>query len=145
MVWRRCNSLLRDEDLAYDATQEVYLKLFHYKDKLSDEYPVSLLYRMATNVCLNIIRKRDRVKFINADDMVREIASSEDLEKEVIQKEEIDQAFEGEREDTRLMAIMYYVDRLTYEEIGREMGMSKHGVRKRLGLFKKRLQQKRLS
>ena len=56
MVLRRCRKLLKDEQLAVQAMQDVFVKLLDYQARLKDEYPSSLLYRMATNTCLNIIR-----------------------------------------------------------------------------------------
>ena len=55
MVMRRCRKLLKDEELARDAMHEVFVRLLRFKDRLTDTYPSSLMYRMATNVCLDII------------------------------------------------------------------------------------------
>ena len=60
MVMRRCRSILKDEDLAYDAMQEVFMKLVEKKSKLKGDYPSSLLYTMATNYCLNVLKSRNR-------------------------------------------------------------------------------------
>ena len=56
MVIRRCTQLLRDEEQALDAAQDVFVRLMERQDRLKDDYPSSLLYRMATNLCLNRIR-----------------------------------------------------------------------------------------
>ena len=56
MVMRRCRQLLRDEDQALDATQDVFVRLIERRDHLRADYPSSLLYRIATNICLNRIR-----------------------------------------------------------------------------------------
>ncbi len=58
MVLRRCRRLLRDEDQALDAMQDVFARLLQHGDRLTAEYPSSLLYRMATNLCLNRLRER---------------------------------------------------------------------------------------
>ncbi len=60
MVMRRCRQLLRDEDQALDATQDVFVQLLEHRSRLQAEYPSSLLYRIATNLCLNRIRDRRR-------------------------------------------------------------------------------------
>jgi len=56
MVLRRCRRLLRDEDRALDAMQDVFVRVLKNQDRLKATYPSSLLYRIATNVCLNHIR-----------------------------------------------------------------------------------------
>jgi RNA polymerase sigma-70 factor (ECF subfamily) len=44
----------------------------------------------------------------------------------------LDQLFGGERESTRAMATLHYVDGLTLEETAAQVGLSVSGVRKRL-------------
>ncbi len=53
MVLRRCRQLLRDEDEALDATQDVFVRVIERRRALDARYASSLLYRIATNVCLN--------------------------------------------------------------------------------------------
>jgi RNA polymerase sigma-70 factor (ECF subfamily) len=43
MVMRRCRQLLRDEDQALDATQDVFVRLMERSDRLRDDYPSSLI------------------------------------------------------------------------------------------------------
>ena len=52
--------MLRDDQEAADATQDVFVKLFESRKRLNDKFPSSLLYRMATNICLNRLRDRRR-------------------------------------------------------------------------------------
>ncbi len=56
MVIRRCRALLIDEEQALDAAQETFVKLLRYQHRLTDAAPSSMLYTMATNVCLNMMR-----------------------------------------------------------------------------------------
>jgi RNA polymerase sigma-70 factor (ECF subfamily) len=60
MVLRRCRQLLRAEDEALDACQDVFVRLIERHGRLDARFPSSLLYTMATNVCLNRIRDRAR-------------------------------------------------------------------------------------
>jgi len=60
MVFRRCRSMLKNEERAQDAMQDTFIKVIRYQDRLHDTAPSSLLYRIATNVCLNIIRSNKR-------------------------------------------------------------------------------------
>ena len=55
MVLRRCRFILKNEDKALDAMQDVFVRLIERKEKISNVCS-SLLYTMATNVCLNKIR-----------------------------------------------------------------------------------------
>jgi RNA polymerase sigma-70 factor, ECF subfamily len=77
MVLRRCRRLLRDEDEAMDACQDVFVRLIENSDRLSARHPSSLLYRMATNLCLNRIRDRRRRPVADVDATLMRIASTE--------------------------------------------------------------------
>ena len=80
MVLRRCRRLLRDEDEAMDACQDVFVRLLERRDRLDARYPSSLLYRIATNLCLNRIRDRRRRATSGDDALLDQIASAEDGE-----------------------------------------------------------------
>ena len=58
MIMRRCRQLLSDEEQALDATQDVFVQVLQHRRRLEDTYPSILLYRIATNLCLNRIRDR---------------------------------------------------------------------------------------
>ena len=132
MVMRRCRQLLHDEDQALDATQDVFVRLLTRRDRLRDDAPCSLLYRMATNLCLNRIRDARRRKTTANSTLLEQIACWEDAESQIDARTVLAKLFGQQRESTRTMAVLYYVDGMTLEEVAREVGMSVSGVRKRL-------------
>lgn len=134
MVLRRCRFLLKSEEKAQDAMQEVFVKILSKKEKLESSFPSSLLYTMATNVCLNIIKaeKANQKPENSDDDLVSKIASSENFVDRILTNDLINRIFQAEPVSTREMAVMHYVDGLTLEETARECGMSVSGIRKRL-------------
>lgn len=132
MVMRRCRQLLGDEDEALDATQDVFVRLLTRRDRLRDYAPCSLLYRMATNLCLNRIRDARRRKTTANSTLLEQIACWEDVEGQIEARTVLAKLFGQQRESTRTMAVLYYVDGMTLQEVAREVGMSVSGVRKRL-------------
>ncbi len=60
MVLRRCRFLLKNEDAALDAMQDTFLKLMVSKENLEMIFPSSLIYTIATNLCLNRIKREGR-------------------------------------------------------------------------------------
>ena len=62
MVLRRCRGMLRSEAEAVDAMHDVFVELLRRKDTIDSSGSSSLLYRVATNVCLNRLRSRTRRK-----------------------------------------------------------------------------------
>jgi RNA polymerase sigma-70 factor (ECF subfamily) len=128
MVLRRCRQLLRDEGEAPDVAQDVFVQLLDHRDRLSGRYPSSLLFRIATNLCLNRIRDRRRRPALPGDEMLQRVADRTDLDAPLL----LDRLFGRHPESTRTMAVMHWLDGMTYEQVARDCGMSVSGVRRRL-------------
>lgn len=61
MVFAVALRMMRDREAAFDATQETFLTLFRKADRYSGDSAVSTwLYRVATNTCLDLLRKQKR-------------------------------------------------------------------------------------
>jgi RNA polymerase sigma-70 factor (ECF subfamily) len=140
MVLRRCRRLLQNEDLAVDAMQDVFVRLLTHQDRLHGRYPSSLLYRMATNVCLNIIRDRKSSRIDSSEDILNRIACCDEQETRTLSGIILDRLFRREKPSTREMAVLHFVDGMTYREVARETNLSVSGVRKRLRDFRARAQ-----
>ena len=138
MVIRRCRALLGDEEQALDAAQETFVKLIRYQHRLTDAAPSSMLYTMATNVCLNIMRSARRRPLNAGEEVLERIASADDVESRALDRTVLDGVFNRERASTKTMAVMHYVDGMTLEEVASHVGLSVSGVRKRLRLLKER-------
>jgi len=132
MVLRRCRQLLKNEESALDAMQDTFVKVLRYKNRLSDSAPSSLLYRIATNICLNKIRSRQSKKETGIDEILFTIASAEDVEMRIWIKDLIELIFRQVRASTKEIAVLYYIDGLTLKQVADEVGLSVSGVRKRL-------------
>jgi len=128
MVFRRCRQLLRDGDAAMDVTQDVFVQLLRRRESLSEQYPSSLLYRIATNLSLNRIRDRARDPDLPGDELLDRVARHEDRDAPLL----LQRLFGRHPESTRTMAVLRYVDGMTLEQVARECGLSVSGVRKRL-------------
>ncbi|MBN2433240.1 MAG: sigma-70 family RNA polymerase sigma factor [Acidobacteria bacterium] len=129
MVMRRCRYLLRDEAEAEDVTQEVFVQLLRHRGRWVATYPSSLLYRIATNLCLNRIRSRNRRKEEHMTPrLLTQIAAWRDMDAGLV----LGALFDRHRTSTRIMAVMHYLDGMTHEQIAAEFNMSVSGIRKRL-------------
>jgi RNA polymerase sigma-70 factor (ECF subfamily) len=131
MVYRRCLFLLRDAALAEDAMHDVFVNVVRRSDTLHDDAPASLLWKTATHVCLNRLRSQKR-KPEGGADLLDTIAASDDLEGAALTRRLLDRIFDREPVSTRAIAVMFWVDGMTHEEVAREVGLSVSGVRKRL-------------
>jgi RNA polymerase sigma-70 factor (ECF subfamily) len=132
MVLRRCRRLLGDEQEALDACQDVFVRIVQRRARLDGRYPSSLLYRIATNVCLNRLRDRRRAPVTRDEAVLYEIARAEEPGAASDARLLLDRLFGRHPESSRTIAVLHYVDGLTLEEVAEEIGMSVSGVRKRL-------------
>jgi RNA polymerase sigma factor (sigma-70 family) len=140
MVLRRCRQLLREEEWARDAMQDVFVQLLR-RESMVLEHPSSLLYRIATNTCLNLLRDRKRRPEERDDDLLLRIASADDHGAELEARSVLDRLFGREKESTRTIAVLHLLDGFTLDETARLVGMSVSGVRKRLRLLRGRIQE----
>jgi len=132
MVLRRCRKLLGDDQLARDAMHDVFVLVLSRADSLDDHAPSSLLFRIATNVCLNRLRTRRRRPEDGDPDLLVEIAEHTDPAARTAARAALETLFRHEPEDTALIAVLHLYDKMTLEEVAAEVGMSVSGVRKRL-------------
>ena len=132
MVQRRCRQLLRDEESAADAMQETFVRVLRQGERLRPRYPSSLLYRIATNVCLNQLRSNRRRPTTSADPLLPLLESRERVEERVLDAFVVEQVFSRSKEGTREAAEMLYLEGRTLAETAEEVDLSISGVRKRM-------------
>lgn len=143
MVLRRCLQLLRDEEKAKDATQEVFAKLLINKKKLKGQHASSLLFRISTNTCLNILRKHRHSDLLDSDATLKNAVAYDDSENKIVLQDLMKKIFRKEKPSTREMVVMHFVDGMTLQEVADEVGLSVSGVRRRIREFRSRAESKR--
>lgn len=136
MVMRRCLSLLRDEEAAADAMQDTFVKLLRHQDRLEHRGPSSLLYTIATNVCLNRIRSSSRDLSEPAGDSLEFLGRTEDESDRVDAAMVLERIMARQNAITRRMVEQHYVKGMTLKETADATGYSVSGVRKRLRQLK---------
>lgn len=138
MVLRRCRAILKDEERALDAMQDVFVRIIDSRCKIR-EVCSSLFYVTATRVCLNKIRSeklRSGPDFELLSDVIADDFSEiqhEKIEAGLI----LEEIFSRRDSKDALIASLHFVDGHTLEETAELTGMSLSGVRKRLSELKK--------
>lgn len=133
MVLRRCRALLKDEEKALDAMQDVFLRLMERKDEIKSAC-ASLFYVTATRVCLNKI-KADKIRSGPDFEKIAQTMADDFSERDIQQTEAenvLEKIFESRDKKDLLIATLHFVDGLTLEETAEQIGMSVSGVRKRI-------------
>jgi RNA polymerase sigma-70 factor (ECF subfamily) len=135
VVFRRCFKLLRNEELADDATQEVFLRLVREigSDRPPD-YVLSWVYRTATNHCLDLIS--DAARRDSREGMLATWQLGETSPLNVWPDRQL-AATVLARFDRRTQAIVIgvLVDGMTQEEVAHHLELSSKTVARRLDRF----------
>jgi RNA polymerase sigma-70 factor (ECF subfamily) len=143
MVLRRCQRLLRDREKAVDAMHDVFVEVLRREGALDVEHPSALLFKTATNVCLNRLRSERRRPGDGAqqgeDDLLLRIAALDEPGGQSEARSLLSRLFSREQPSTRTIAVLHLLDGLTHEEVAAEVGLSVSGVRKRLRVLQERL------
>jgi RNA polymerase sigma-70 factor (ECF subfamily) len=133
MVLGRCRYLLRDEEAARDATQEVFARVLRAAGELTAaRSPTAYLMRTATHHCLNRLRAARAAWRDEIARMARE-RSERGIEPEA--REMVRALLAAAPGEAREVAVLYFVDEMTQAEIAAETGRSLPTVRKRLREF----------
>lgn len=142
-VFRRALGMLKNEEAAWEAVQEVFVKVLESGSSFRRESsPWTWLYRITTNHCLNLIRSQktwNRVSEILIRDQMALPAVPENADPAVhINRSSFVKLMEGEDETTQKILFASFVDEMTQEEIAEMLHLSRKTVYKRLKKFSKK-------
>jgi RNA polymerase sigma-70 factor (ECF subfamily) len=132
-VYRRALRLLSDTEAASDITQEVFERVIETGDAIPREPTVlSWLYRVTTNLCLNRLRDRNLHKSLLTLKYTTAAVAPAIGETRTVAGDLLDRV----PEELQDVAIYFFVDELTYDEIAPLLGVSKRTVSSRLTAFR---------
>jgi RNA polymerase sigma-70 factor (ECF subfamily) len=141
---RLCQRLLLDREEALDAAQEVFIKAYRKAGRLEPRGELfTWLYRVATNHCLNKLRRRRIVRFLPLGDPADDEASGwpEPADRGPIPDQELasrerwatTRAAIGRLPDNqRAVLVLAKFEGLSYREIAQTLGISEGAVESRL-------------
>jgi RNA polymerase sigma-70 factor (ECF subfamily) len=130
-VWRRARGILADDEAARDVMQEVFLRAIKVDAREAFEArPIAWLYRVTTNLCLNRLRDAKRRTEILSDCSLEE-TRDRDADAQILLR----RILEGVPEELQDIAIYYYVDDLSHDEIANILGVSRRTIGNRLAAF----------
>ena len=135
MVLRRARRILGEEEAARDAMQEVFMKVMRDRESFRGEAsPVTWLYKVTTNLCLNKIRDASRRRALLAENppVLQEAASGVAPEDRVA----VAALIASLPDELREIAVYYFVDEMNQDEIAEIVGVSRRTVGNRLDEFR---------
>ncbi len=135
-IYSKCISMLRDEALAQDATQEIFTKIFLNLAKFSGKSRFSTwIYSITYNYCIDYIRRTKKQKDIftedieKAPDVMDDVPDEELLELEVEQLKKV--LSEMPPDDTAIL-LMKYQDGMSIKEISETLEKTESAVKMRI-------------
>ncbi len=132
-VYRRARQLLGDVEAARDAMQEVFVRVLRSGGVVPAEpTPTAWLYRVTTNLCLNRLRDRSRQEALLATKLAVDPVVTGPGEA----RSAVSQILKRVPEDLHDIAVYFFVDELTYDEIAALLGVSRRTVSNRLSTFR---------
>jgi len=137
-IFSRCRRLLKDDALAEDATQEVFVRVLrHIESAPDDATALAWIYRISTNYCLNQIRDRSRQAEPTAPEELPE-GDGVTSEPELLDRDVAMRLIKRAPDKLQEVAVLYYMDGLEQEQIASTLGISRRTVINRLQEFLER-------
>ncbi|SIS84804.1 RNA polymerase sigma-70 factor, ECF subfamily [Zobellia uliginosa] len=130
-----------NEEKAYDAVQEAFLKLWENCGKVAPDNAKSYVYTVANNLYLNVI-KAEKVRLKYADKTLKSTNESpEFLMEEEEFRQKLDRALDRLPENQRSTFLLNRIDGKKYAEIAEMEGVSVKAIEKRMHLALKALRE----
>ena len=135
-IFGKCLTILKEEALAQDATQEVMMKILLNLAKFSGRSKFSTwVYSITYNYCIDFIRKRKK----QASSSYEEINDYEDIVDEVDDKELLEVKLERLKVimdkipvDDKSILMMKYLDGMSIKEIGAVIDKTESAIKMKI-------------
>ncbi|UPQ78864.1 sigma-70 family RNA polymerase sigma factor [Flavobacterium azooxidireducens] len=140
-VLRLCKGYFNgDADLAADASQEVFIKVWENLDSFRNESGISTwIFRITVNTCLVYLRKKSTKKEIRSEQFPN--LESENYSPEIEEKLSKMYACIQKLEEMGKMIILMALEGMDYSEIAQVVGLTEETLRVRIHRIKKSLTQ----
>lgn len=144
-IYRFALGMLRAPSLAEDAVQETFLRAYRGIDSLRDPLALTTwLYRIATRVCIDLIRNQSRA---TSSESETELDELEDLDSpplhQVVERADMSSCvqvyIDGLSDGYRSVILMHDLEGLTSAEIASALGLTLATVKMRLHRARLRL------
>ena len=138
VLFQRCRNILKNDEEANDAVQETFARVIvHAGEFRRQSSPLTWMYRISTNYCLNQVRNRN-TRRDKRHHYRQDIAGASTLDAPdaaALDHQRILELLDGVDEQTRKVVVYTYFDDCTRQEVADLVGISVPTVRKRLETF----------
>ena len=135
-VYRLAYRLSGNAHDAEDITQETFIRVFRSLDNYRPGSFEGWLHRITTNVFLDLVRRRQRIRMESLPEETDRIAGKEPSPEQAFSDANLDPDLQAALDDLlpefRAAVVLCDVEGLTYEEIGATLGVKLGTVRSRI-------------
>jgi RNA polymerase sigma-70 factor (ECF subfamily) len=148
-VYSICYGMLKNQDDSVDVSQEVFVKVYRYLEKFNHKSSFyTWLYRITHNMCIDYIRKHQKVRRVEYDDGISRDAGEIEGDEHILPstlginpdkvygrkelREKMLEALDTLSEKHRTILILREVEGLAYDEMAEVLNISKGTVMSRL-------------
>jgi RNA polymerase sigma-70 factor, ECF subfamily len=125
-LYRHCFRFVRDEDWAEDITQETFIKAYARLETYDSTYRFSTwLYKIATNMALQEIRKKRPLPLDDDMQLISTLADTDQMAKD----NELHFAVNQLSDNHKMVVVMHYWEGKTYEQIAVVMNTTTGSVK----------------
>ncbi len=157
LVYSICYRMFNNREDAMDCTQDTFIKVFKNMEKSIGKGSFkSWICTIATNTCLDELRKRNKKKIVSidahfnddTDNVKMEIPDTDPTPLDTLLNTEsasiLKEAINSLSEEDRAIIILRDIEGLSYDDIATSLNLSLGTVKSRLSRTRKKLQKKYL-
>lgn len=143
-IYYYCLSITKEQEAAFDLTQEVFIKAAEHIDRL--KFPVTFpawLFRIAHNESVDHCKARGRRQFLDIDarfDLGEEPVNEESFWERERQYEAIDELMTQLGEESQLMLRLKYLENHSIHDLQQRFHLSESAVKMRLSRARNRIE-----
>lgn len=144
-VYAKCYSMLNDEGIARDATQEIFIKVMLNLSRFSEQSSFSTwIYSITYNYCIDLIRKKKKNPLLYTED-VGKISKESDVEIPdsvllEMKQERLEKVLEHLPAGDKAILLMKYQDDLQIKEIADILNKSESAIKMQIMRAKQKAQ-----
>lgn len=143
-VYGKCISLLKEEHLARDATQDIFMKIFMNLGQFGEQAKFSTwVYSITYNYCIDIIRKKKKNANIFSDEMEKLPDSAEEVHDEELLTMEANRlrvVLDNIPVGDKAILLMKYQDDLQIKDIAGVLGKTESAIKMKIKRAKHKAQ-----
>lgn len=136
-IFGKCLSILKDEEKAEDATQEIFVKILLNLSKFGGKSKFSTwIYSITYNFCIDSIRKKKKDKSVLVDDLTNEHDTADDgVEDRFIMEMNVKRLkviLDKIPITDKAILLMKYQDEMSIKEISEILGKSESAIKMKI-------------